>query len=258
MIDYSGLRAGLEDAVRAAGSLLMRYYQQPLTRLYKGDSFATEADLASERFLIAELHKLVPQASIYAEESGRSGNKDSDYTWVVDPLDGTTNFAHGMPYFCVSVALTCGGQPVIGAVYQPVLDELWYAQAGAGAWLNGTKIVLTPPENEKIKLIGAPLLRKIGSEGFDWVSRIAGSGCSLRICGAAALDCAYVAGGKLNGLMLQNIAWWDIAAGVLLIQEAGGVVTDTTGKSVIGPCQAIIAGDTQTQRWLYDQLSMKQ
>ena len=138
------LLSRVEPIVKQAGDILRSYFTQArsLKRQVKnGAGFVTEADLASEKFLIEKLSQVLPQADFCAEESGVSGN--GDYCWVIDPLDGTTNFAHGVPHFCISVALAYKNQSICGAIYQPLLDEFFWAEQGKGAWLNGKKIEVT-------------------------------------------------------------------------------------------------------------------
>lgn len=236
-MQYQDMREQLADCIRQAGALAMSYYGKPLTLLPKEHGFATQADVAVEQFLMRQLGTLLPEASFYAEESGQSANHHDGYCWVIDPIDGTTNFARGIPYFCISVALTFNGEPAVGIIYQPVLDEFFYVEQSGGAWLNGVRLH-KPVAKQGMKLVVASL----------WSgSRPTKRGYTLRYFGAAALDCAYLASGKLDGLEFGSAAWWDIAAGILLLKEAGvpvAVTKRTTGSQEV---YRVIAGDTGKQ-----------
>ncbi|MCC7415118.1 MAG: inositol monophosphatase [Epsilonproteobacteria bacterium] len=214
MLQLSDLRERLQACVRQAGALALSYYEKPVQVISKTHGFATEADHAVEQFLIHELQVLVPEAATYAEESGQTGDSMHGYCWVIDPIDGTTNFARGIPYFCISVALTLDGHPVVGVIYQPVLKELFYAESGYGAWLNGMRIAKRSPRlGRKVVVV--------------WPGKSVQHEATLRYFGAAALDCAYLAAGKLDELEFGRVAWWDIAAGILLLKEAGVAVSVT-------------------------------
>src|SRR3989304_6616926 len=151
--------ARLEPILRHAGEILLSYWGKPLTRQEKPDSgFVTEADLASEKYLVEALKRLLPTADFYTEENGKFGSNDSGYQWVIDPLDGTTNFAHGIPYFCISVALVYHDKPVCGAIYAPLQDEFFFAQEGKGAFLNDRAIQVSAPKplSEALVAVGLP------------------------------------------------------------------------------------------------------
>jgi len=226
----------LQPIMKEAGRIIVSYFDKKLTRTEKDKSgFVTEADLASEEYLINQLGLLLPEASFVAEESGKLGS--GDYCWVIDPLDGTTNFAHHIPYFCISVALTYRDKPIVGAIYQPLLDELFYAQQGKGATLNGETIRVNPEEelSRTIMAVGFPYAKnKQFMELLEGVQRVLPQTHSLRYCGAVALDLAYVAAGRLDGAFFEGLGWWDVAAGIILIEEAGGRATDFQGQQV-GP-----------------------
>lgn len=233
-MQYQDMREQLADCIRQAGALAMSYYGNPLTLMPKKHGFATQADIAVEQFLIRSLGVIVPEASFYAEESGPYGDHHDGYCWVIDPIDGTTNFARDIPYFCISVALTFNGEPVVGIIYQPVLNELFYAEQSGGAWLNGIRFS-KQPEKLGIKLVVAS----------PWSNRKPiKPGYTLRYFGAVALDCAYLASGKFDGLAFSRVAWWDIAAGILLLKESG--VSVTIKKRMAGDQEVyrVIAGDT--------------
>jgi myo-inositol-1(or 4)-monophosphatase len=232
----------VENCARRAGEILLSYQDQSeLVYSYKSDgSFATQADLASEKYLIEALRPLVPGAGFYAEESGvHEGN---DYQWVIDPLDGTTNFAHGLPYFCVSIALTFKEQPILGVVYHPVGKELFSAQRGCGAFMyaNSGKKKLSVSQEKVL----AKAMFVMCSD--DMAAVVKGlyrqpERPYMRDYGASALDIAYCAGGRFDGCFYQGTKWWDIAAGSLLLEEAGGKVS-TLQSGKIGPGNSSFIG----------------
>jgi myo-inositol-1(or 4)-monophosphatase len=237
----------LEAIIKEAGRIVLSYLDKRLTFTEKDKSgFVTEADLASERFLIKELGLLLPEASFFAEESGKSGS--GAYCWVIDPLDGTTNFAHHIPYFCISVALTYQDRPIVGAIYQPITDEFFYAERGRGSFLNGVKIGVNR-EHELAKsmvAVGFPYAKnKQFMELLEGVQRILPQAYSFRYFGAVALDLAYVAAGRLDGAFFEGLGWWDVAAGMVLIEEAGGQTSDFQGKEVTPSYVSFLAANQE-------------
>lgn len=231
-IDWS---SKIEPIMRAAGTILFDFYGKELTRTEKkGGGFVTEADLAAEKFLMAQLGQLLPEADFVAEESGISGN--GRYHWVIDPLDGTTNFAIGFPLFAIAVALTDNNQVIFGAIFIPMTDEFFWAQQGKGAWLNRHIIQVSQPADFGRVIIGACL-------PYDWRERsnlvqasekILKEAYATRRTGSSCVDLAYVACGRFDGVFSSRFQWWDIAAGIILVQEAGGLITDFEGNQ-LGP-----------------------
>lgn len=246
MIKDIDLRDRVEPIIRAAGEIPLSYFSQArsLSRREKpGAGFVTKADIESEKFLMEHLSTVLPEADFYAEESGISGN--GDYRWVIDPLDGTTNFAHGLPHFCLSVALTYQRKTVFGMVYQPVLNELFWAQTGKGAWLNGEKIAVSTIDTLKsgLLVVGSPYLTKgIYQDFLKQVCTVAPHAYAFRYCGAIALDLAYVACGRFDGVFFHGLPWWDFAAADLLIREAGGKTSDFEGNMIDLHSQSFIGG----------------
>ncbi len=240
MIDIDQLLPEVTQIICQAGDILMDYFHgkksNSISVKGSGDpgNIVTQADLTSEKFLLSKLKKLFPQAGFCAEESGKSG--EGDYRWVIDPLDGTGNFAHGLDYFCISVALTYHDKPVLGFVYRPVTKELFWAQAGAGAFCNGVRLHVSSIKNQEKAFVG--LCLPYGDErleaGLENLTAIAQTVAGVRKFGAAALDQAHVAAGRLDAVLFEDLGWWDIAAGMLLVTEAGGIVTDYEGNE-IGP-----------------------
>jgi myo-inositol-1(or 4)-monophosphatase len=221
----------LEAIAREAGTLLMQYFGR-VTIEYKGEvDLVTEADRASERLIVERLRARWPQHGIVAEEGTRS-EMEADYRWYVDPLDGTTNFAHGYPVFCVSIALTRkDGQLEAGVLYDPTRDEMFAAERGQGATLNGHSIHVSKTKHllESILGTGFPSHKRHKNPNIFFYHQITLRSHGVRRAGSAALDLANVACGRYDGFWEFNLNPWDTAAGVLLVQEAGGSVTRFDG-----------------------------
>ncbi|HBR71065.1 TPA: inositol monophosphatase [Candidatus Dependentiae bacterium] len=240
------------DISKRAGAVLMDYWGKPLTVNYKKDAgFVTVADLESEAFIIEELRKVDSTIPFWAEERGISRN-NSDWYWVIDPLDGTTNFAHHIPYFGVSIALTYKNEPQLGAIYDPLLEELFLAYKGGGAALNGKQLGVSSRPLKKCSL--AVSLPYTSSDDFaaDFKSfqLVLSNVDDLRIMGATALDLAYVAAGRFDGTFFRGLQWWDVAAGIIILQEAGAIVSDFEGKTILPSYQSFLAAEPS----LYDTL----
>jgi len=195
------------------------------------NDFVSEIDRGAERAIIDTLGAAFPGHAILAEESGGSGR--SDHTWIIDPLDGTTNFLHGLPYHCISIALRRDAELLVGLILDPTHDRLFTATAGGGAFLNGAPMRVSARSSLDQALVGTGL----PFTDFSYVDDYMGSlreimqrASGIRRAGAAALDLAYVAAGWLDGFWETNLNAWDMAAGVLLIAEAGGSVSDFAGR----------------------------
>jgi myo-inositol-1(or 4)-monophosphatase len=194
----------------------------------------TEADLAAERFIIERIQTHYPRHSILAEESGAtvSVEHSSEFKWIIDPLDGTTNYAHGYPCFCVSIALERAGQIIIGVIYDPLRDEMFAAERGEGATLNGRRIRASEVEDLSRAMVctGFPYdVRDRGDFARHFASFIMHAQ-AIRRDGSAALDLAYVACGRFDGFFEEGLRPWDVAAGVLMVEEAGGRISDFNGQ----------------------------
>jgi myo-inositol-1(or 4)-monophosphatase len=234
-------------AARRAGDLIVK----SLARLdsLKVDSkgrndFVSEIDRKSEADIIATIRRSYPQHAILAEESGRSGS--DEYVWIIDPLDGTTNFLHGFPVFAVSIAVEHRGRLQHAVVYDPMRQEFFTASRGDGAQLEGKKIRVSSQRTLEGALIGTGLPFRMGMDHVDaylaMLKVIMSTAAGVRRPGAAALDLAYVAAGRLDGFWEFGLSPWDTAAGTLLIQEAGGRVGTPSGSEyALGP--NIIAGN---------------
>jgi myo-inositol-1(or 4)-monophosphatase len=220
-------------AARSAGNLIVRYVDR-IDRLSivskERNDFVTEVDRQAEREIIEVIHKAYPQHAVLAEESGEAG--DSDYQWIIDPLDGTTNFLHGFPQFSVSIALRHRGRLEQAVVYDPLRQELFTATRGAGALLNDRRIRVSKQTRLEGALLGTGFPYK-NNEYLDaylgMFKALMKDTAGIRRPGSAALDLAYVAAGRIDGFWELDLNVWDIAAGVLLIQEAGGLVSDLGG-----------------------------
>lgn len=226
-------------AARRAAAIINRasFNIDQLKVTQKGtNDFVTEVDEAAEAAIIEVLKKAYPDHAILAEESGPSDNlqDENEYVWIIDPLDGTTNFIHGFPQFSVSIALQYRGQITQAVVYDPTRNELFTASKGAGAFLNDKRIRVTKRDKLADALIGTgfPYTDLTGLDDYLKMFRLMTErSAGLRRPGSAALDLAYVAAGRLDGFFEKNLKPWDIAAGSLLISEAGGIVANFSGES---------------------------
>ena len=267
--------AFVESLAREAGALLMRYRQDGFTISHKAAiNLVTTADHESERLIVGALSARYPSHVIISEEAWPSSSPvvhfdggeqepvlsgidktppmDGDDIWYIDPLDGTTDFVHGYPVFAVSIALYQNAQPLLGVIYDPIRDELFSAQRGAGAWLNGQPICVSQTRS---------LIASLLTSGFPYDVHESGSNIAayqqltllsrgVRISGSAALDLAWVACGRLDGYWEAEIAPWDGAAGALLVREAGGCVSDYEAQA----WQPTMASVVATNRWLHEAL----
>lgn len=209
--------------------------------------FVSAADLKAERVLRDELHKARPDYAFLMEESGAlAGKAESDRCWIVDPLDGTTNFLHGLPHFAISIGLTEGGLVIAGVVYDPIKEELFYAEKGGGAYLNDRRMRVSGRGRLEDALLatGIPFKGRGGEEPFarelDQAMR---QTAGVRRWGTASLDLAYVAAGRYDGFWERDLSPWDIAAGLLLVREAGGYVTAIDGGPVRLEGRSILAAN---------------
>lgn len=217
------------EAAREAGAFLLEQFRRPKTVGYKGEvDLVTEADVRSERMIVARLAAAFPEHAIVGEELGRRQGGSHRFCWYVDPLDGTTNFAHGFPVFAVSIALVEQDEPVVGVVFNPILNELFTAVAGQGAYVNDQPIRVsqTPRLAEALLGTGFPSHKRTASPNIRYYWEFTLRSHGVRRAGAAALDLCSVACGRLDGFWEFGLKPWDTAAGVLLIAEAGGRVTD--------------------------------
>jgi myo-inositol-1(or 4)-monophosphatase len=235
-----------------AGSLLRSYYRRGVATEYKGDvDLVTEADRASEKLIVDRLNKLFPEHGVYGEEGTRS-QIESEYRWYIDPLDGTTNFAHGFPAFCVSMGLERrppslapdeDGELVAGIIYDPLRDELFSAEKGKGAYLNGEPIHASKTAHlaESLLATGFPSRKRHDNPNIHFYQEFTLRSHGVRRAGSAALDLAYTACGRIDAYWEFNLNPWDTAAGVLLVTEAGGSATTFAGSPFLLDSREVLA-----------------
>ncbi|MGM4916769.1 inositol monophosphatase family protein [Tardiphaga sp. 813_E8_N1_3] len=235
----SALMNVMVKAARRAGRSLKRDLGEieNLQVSMKGPAnFVSLADKRAEEMLYTDLNKARPGYGFLGEEGGNRDGTDKSHTWIVDPLDGTTNFLHGIPQFAVSIGLAREGQVIAGLIYNPANDELYMAEKGSGAFLNDTRLRVAGRKqlNECVIACGLP---HIGRGDFELsrneMAALQPKVAGLRRFGAASLDLAFVAAGRLDGYWERNLQPWDVAAGLILIKEAGGTVGDINGGDVL-------------------------
>ena len=221
----------MTEIAREAGCLLMGYFAKRVKIEYKGEvDLVTEADRASEQRILERIRARWPGHNVLAEEGGGS-ESGSDYRWYVDPLDGTTNFAHGFPVFCVSLGLEHKGERIAGVVYDPTRNELFSAEKGSGAFLNGNAIQVSKVGNlaEGLVATGFPSHKRHKNPNIHFYHQITLRTHGVRRAGSAALDLCYVACGRFDAFWEFNLNPWDTAAGTLIVEEAEGKVSDFRG-----------------------------
>lgn len=225
------------ETAREAGQILLEKFGRKIEITKKGDiNLVTEADLASEKLIIERIRSYYPKHSVLAEESGESSTAvvegETRWKWIIDPLDGTTNFAHGYPCFCVTLAIEHDGEIVIGVTFDPTRDELFAAEKGCGATLNNRRIRVSQTEelSEALLVTGFPYDFKNREDFARHLTDFLLKSRGLRRDGSAAIDMAYVACGRFDGFWEEGLNPWDVAAGVLLIEEAGGTVSFYDGS----------------------------
>jgi len=213
-----------------------------VSRKGPGD-FVTKTDKKVEKIIIEELEKARPKYGFIAEESGERKN-ESEFNWVIDPIDGTSNFMHGIPHFAISIALEKNGEVISGIVCDPIKNETFYAEKGRGAYLNNRRIRVSSRKSldEVIGLYGCPPMIKIdGNKFFDQIKKASSQIHKLRNYGSAALDFTYVAAGRADFAWYDHLNYWDYAAGKIILLEAGGTITDFAGKSFVKQKETFIS-----------------
>lgn len=220
------------DAAREAGELLITEFDRPQQLSYKGEvDIVTEADRKSESLIVARLLNRFPGHAILGEEGGTTGAGGARYRWLVDPLDGTTNFAHGFPVFAVSIGLLEDGEPLIGAVYNPVTRDMFTAMKGEGAFRGQKRIHVSTVETLSKSLLatGFPSHKRTQNPNIHYYWEFTLRSHGVRRAGSAALDLCSVACGQFEGFWEFGLKPWDTAAGMLIVKEAGGTVSDFSG-----------------------------
>lgn len=240
-------------AARKAGNVIAKGYERRdeiQTMVKSANDYVTNIDKASEAAIIEVIRKSYPEHSIITEESGALEGKDSDIQWVIDPLDGTTNFINGFPHFAVSIAVRVKGRTEVGVVYDPLMNELFTAVRGQGAKLNETRLRVAEKRELQgtILATGFPFKKTaLMPTQFAMMSSLADEVADFRRTGAAALDLCYVAAGRVDAYFEMGIKAWDVAAGDLIVREAGGLVCDfnaghqylTAGHIVAAPARIV-------------------
>jgi myo-inositol-1(or 4)-monophosphatase len=235
----AAIARGAGDILKSAGDSRAAEFKQNETDL------VTDYDRRSEAYIVARLQESFPDHAVRGEEGARL-NSGAEYEWLIDPLDGTTNFAHGLPIFSVVLALLHGGRPVVGVVYDPSRDELFTAVQGQGAFLNNQPLHVSArgPLARALLVTGFPYdVRTNPDNNLERFGHFAVRARAVRRLGSAAIDLAYVAAGRLDGYWEGRLNPWDVAAGTLLVREAGGRVTDYAGAPIPVPHTGLVASN---------------
>ena len=227
------LKKVLLDATKEAGKIILQYFDGAFKIDHKEgiNNLVTEVDKLAEDKIIKVIRATYPAHSIISEEVGEM-IKESDYQWIIDPIDGTVNFAHGIPICCVSIGLQYCNELILGAVFNPMMNELFFAEKGKGATLNGNPIKVSSKSNFKTAFLvtGFPYNWREGSEHpIKVFEKLILEGLPIRRLGSAAIDLCWVACGRFDGFWEYNLQAWDVAAGYLIVKEAGGRITDFDG-----------------------------
>ena len=226
----------VQDVARGAGRILKEKFHAPMTwrqKTGRGD-IVTEVDEEAERYIVGRIREHCPDHAILSEECGAVGGENSQDTWIVDPVDGTRNYATGVPFFCVSIGLARNGASEMGAVYDPIHDEMFFARRGKGAYLNGQRIEVAREESIEDSVIPVGWVRRKGdrAEFLQYIEVLSHDTSHFLRFGSAALVMAYMAGGRVDACIYGGLNSWDVAAGVVLIEESGGIVTDFAGNPI--------------------------
>lgn len=235
----------MQELALDAGALLMSFFGK-VSIEYKGDAdLVTQADRASEKLIVERIRKQWPDHDLLGEEGSRT-ETGSDFRWYIDPLDGTTNFAHGFPVFCVSLALEYQGERIAGVIYDPSRQEMFAASRGGRAQLNGKPIRVsgTPRLVESLVATGFPSHKRHKNPNIHFYHQITLRSHGIRRAGSAALDLCYVASGRYDAFWEFNLNPWDTAAGVLMVEEAGGKVTNFSGAPFSIDSRQVLATNT--------------
>lgn len=249
-----------KQAALASGEIQMKKLGKIEEIQFKGEiNLVTEVDQACEKEIISMIHQEFPTHDILAEE-GSGKRKDSEYKWIIDPLDGTTNYAHGYPLFCTSIALECKGEIILGVVYEPNLKEMFIAEKGSGASLNGNKIQVSKVSELKKAMVATGFAYNVAKDKNnnlnhfeDFIMNAQG----VRRDGVAAIDLCYTAMGRYDGFWELNLFPWDVAAGGLIVKEAGGALSDFQGNNFNIYSKEILASNQKLHSQMIKVLQMK-
>jgi myo-inositol-1(or 4)-monophosphatase len=233
MGDFSAFTALAVEAAQTAGTLLRKNFHHGHRFALKSGfrDLVTEFDRRAEEIIVSLIRKSFPEHSILTEEGSVCPIDTAPYQWIIDPLDGTTNFAHGFPFFAISIALYYEDEALVGVVYNPIHDELFVGESGQGAQLNGQPIRVSQTETlqESLVMTGFPYDERLIPKHLAWWERFARKTQTLRRLGSSALALSYLAAGRADGYWELDLKPWDMAAAVLIVREAGGTVTDLRG-----------------------------
>lgn len=247
------------EAVLEAGRIQLSYFRSGVSIHKKGTiDIVTEADVAVEKMFRALIAERFPDHAVVAEEMGQGGAANATHEWVFDPIDGTTNYAHGIPFFCASLALEIDGVAQVAAIYEPSRRELYTAERGVGAWLNGERLSVssTGALIDAVVCTGFPYsVVEEREEPVALFGRFLGVSRAVRRFGSAALDLAYVAGGRLDGFYETRLNRWDVAAGALIVEEAGGRVSAYDGGPFVSRSGQILASNGPLHAAMMDVIS---
>ena len=238
------------SAARAAGNFIMRNQERveqlKVERKSRND-FVTQIDRGAEQEIVKIIQKMYPDHAILGEEGGTQGNDKAEVTWIIDPLDGTTNFLHRLPHFAVSIGVQVRGRLEHGVIYAPCTQDLYTASRGDGAMLNNRRIRVSQCKDLDQALVGTgvPLQSEYMDRYVPMLRSMVEQTSGVRRAGAASLDLAYVASGRLDGFWELNLKPWDIAAGIVIVQEAGGVVSELYGAGDVLKSGHILAANNK-------------
>lgn len=229
-MDLSLMKSTLLDVIKKAGALVKEGFEQEYEISHKDgiNNLVTAIDQASEKYIVGALSKAFPDHGFVGEEFGNS-NENAAFKWIIDPIDGTVNFAHRVPLCCVSIALAYNEEVLLGTVYNPMMNELFFAEKGKGAFLNDKAIKVSSKSNIETAFLvtGFPYhFPESDIHPLDVFTKVVGKGLPVRRLGSAALDLCWVACGRFDAFWEYNLQAWDIAAGYLIVEEAGGRVTN--------------------------------
>ncbi len=246
-------------AAREGGRILLQKFGGALAVQYKGEiDLVTEADREAENAIVGIIRGTFPRHDILAEEKDH-GRSNSSYRWIIDPLDGTTNFAHGFPFFAVSIALEIEGEVTLGVVYNPVHQEIFFAEKGRGAFLNDIQLRVSPVGrlDQALLATGFPYDRRQSPvNNYDHFYNLQQACQGVRRCGAASLDLVYTAAGRFDGYWEMKLKPWDMAAGKIIVEEAGGEVSDFSGRPLDIYGQECLASNGALHQAMIDLLQL--
>lgn len=248
------------SAARAAGNFIMRNQERveqlKVERKSRND-FVTQIDRGAEQEIVKIIQKMYPDHAILGEEGGTQGKEGAEVTWIIDPLDGTTNFLHRLPHFAVSIGVQVRGRLEHGVIYAPCTQDLYTASRGDGAMLNNRRIRVSQCKDLDQSLVGTgvPLQSEYMDRYVPMLRNMVEQTSGVRRAGAASLDLAYVASGRLDGFWELNLKPWDIAAGIVIVQEAGGVVSELYGTNDVLKSGHILAANSKLHPLLSNSLA---